>query len=149
MALIEGALLNDRALQRALKDLPEKLQKRALRQSLREKGKEIFKDAQKNAREISPRLARTMKLRAAKTKRRGNVGVVIFTGTREELNIPASDRYYWPAAQELGTKFLRPRAFMRRANKKHEPTALEDVAKIMRNQVSSVIAVEIRRQIGG
>ena len=143
--MIEGALLNNRALERAVKDLPEKLRTKALRESLRAKGKEVLADARKNAAETSRRLANTMKLRALKSKTRGTVGVKIETGTRQELGIPAEDRYYWPAAIELGTRYITPRAFMRRAIKKHEPTALDDIARLMRARVEGIIAAEIRR----
>ena len=145
--MFDAALLNDKALLRELDGLPEKLQTKALRQALRDKGKEILQDARGNAREITPRLARSIKLRTLKSKTRGNIGVAIMTGTREELGISPSDRYYWPAAIELGTKHIRPRVFMRRALAKHKPTTLNDIARFMRARVEGVVAKEIARSL--
>ena len=149
MALIEGALLNNRELARQLEGLPDNLRNKALRQGLRDTMKPVLDDARANAREFSPRLARTIKLRALRLKRRGSVGVKVETGTREELNIPPTDRYYWPAALELGTRFIEPRAYMRRALAKSEPTTLDRLAKHVRVRVEGVISGEIRRGLRG
>lgn len=143
--MIQATLLNQKDLEREWNALPDKIRTKALRQAIRDKGKEIFDDAKANARETTPRLARTMKLRALKSKTRGVVGIRILTGTREELGIPASDRYYWPAAIELGTRFIEPRAFMRRAIKKHEATTLTDLQQFMRQRIETVVAQEIKR----
>lgn len=57
-------------------------------------------------------LVRTIKVRAAKRKR-GRVGAVIVTGTREQLGIPADSPWYYPAHVELGTEKAPAHSFMR------------------------------------
>lgn len=147
MAMITGSLLGDKELRRALEGLPDNIRNKALRQALREEMKPVLDDAQQNAADTSQRLARTMRLRALKLRRSTGIGVKVETGTREELGIPADDRYYWPAAIELGTEFIRPRAYMRRALAKHKSNMLNRVARNMTQKVNTIVARDIERSL--
>lgn len=66
-------------------------------------------------------------IRAARRKR-GRVGVAILSPTREELGIPATDPYYYPAAVELGREGQPASSFMRSGLHAGEPAAMQVVS---------------------
>ncbi len=115
MSFINISLLGDKALQRKLDALPNKLAKKVMRQALREGARPVLASAKANAPVLTGRMKKSLKLRAMKA-RRGNFGVVIMTGTREQLGIDPKDKSYYPFAVEFGFKrhnvpahpFIRP-----------------------------------------
>lgn len=154
MPLLEGHLLNDKALMRALEGLPDKLRDKALREAQREEMRPVLDEARQKARLISPRLAKTMKLRKLKTKRPKTIGIAVITGSRAELEIGPSE-YFWPAAFEFGTKerFSRgasrgrigAQSFMRGPLLRRRGTMLTRLARRVRQRVDGIVAAEIRR----
>lgn len=102
-------LTGDDVLIRALTELGAKLERKVLRQAVREGAKPALADARNNVRTIrrtgehTDDLARLLKIRAIK-RRKGVIGVNIQTPTREELGIPETHKFYWPAVLEFGAK---------------------------------------------
>ena len=74
-------------------------------------------------------------------KRKGIVGHAVKTGTREKLNIPAKDKYYYPAIVEFGApkRNIKPNPIMRRTLKNQEGMA--------RTLYRSLMAAEVRKTI--
>lgn len=95
---------------RKLKDLEAKLAKKIVRQALRAGGKIVATKAKALVPVDTGALRKSIKVRAAKG-RRGTIGIRVATGTRQELGIDASDRWYYPAVVEyLSTSYLRAAA---------------------------------------
>lgn len=118
MALIDISLLGDKALTRKLNKLPNRVQKKVVRQSMRKAAKPLLVSIKHAIGEIrvtgehTDRLRKGMKIKSIK-RSRTRLGVQIVTPRRQELGIPDSKKYYWPAHIELGTSKSRPRKFMR------------------------------------
>lgn len=109
-------LLGDKELDRVLRTFPEKVQTRALRPAVRDGIKIVAKAAKAAMPRASGAMMRAgFKVRSMKRKK-GRVGVRIYTGTREQLGIPEKAKGYYPFAVETGTAarhatpFLRPAA---------------------------------------
>lgn len=109
-------LTGDKELQRKLKALQGKDQKKVVRKALRAGGKIILAESKRLVPVDSGRLKKSLKLRAAKGKRQ-TFGVQVMTGSREELGIDPNDKYYYPAAIELGIDQKRSRSYLRAAVK--------------------------------
>ena len=107
------SLLGDKDLQRQFQQLPLVVQRKLLRQSFRAALRPVLAAARARAPKLTGRMARTVRLRALK-RRRGQLGLMIISGTREALGIPPERRSYYPAHVELGTSqrpaepYLRP-----------------------------------------
>lgn len=100
--MVDISLLGDKALQRKLQRLPYAMQKKIVRPSLREAARPMLATAKAIVPVETGRLKKSLKLRAMKVHRRDQFGVVVFTGKREELGIPADDKSYYPMSVEYG-----------------------------------------------
>lgn len=97
-----------------LRALPLKLQRKIIRPSMRDGAKVIATAAAAEARATltksaspPPHVADTIKVRAGKAKRRGDIRLIVVTGGRAELGIPdqtkaGQERGYYPTAIEYG-----------------------------------------------
>lgn len=93
-------------LERAFAVLPAKLQGKILRPALRAGAKVMRDAASRAAPRFTGNMARFLKVRAMKG-RRGRVGFLVLTGTKQELQIPertkgGHPRGYYPVAIEYG-----------------------------------------------
>jgi hypothetical protein len=75
----------EKALVRALDGLPTAIQKKIVKQVMRPASKPILKDAQRRASVLTGAMKLTMRVRAMRNSRMGYSGVVVMTGTREDL----------------------------------------------------------------
>jgi HK97 gp10 family phage protein len=113
-----------------LQALPDAVERRLLSRALREGGKVVLPVARSLTPVRSGRLRRSLKLRAMRRKK-GRVGVLIFTGTREELQISGKDPYYYPTAVELGTSKRRARPYLRPALFRTREQATEVIGQVL------------------
>ena len=141
---VDLRLLGDKKLDRKLRSLDVKMQRKFARRALREAWKPVKDAAKANALAIARRpaetgimrrVARALKVRAiAKSRivggrrrairgRRGMIGFTFRTPTRAELGIPAGSKWYPPAHIELGTRRTPPLSYMRKAFLEHAPRA--------------------------
>lgn len=133
---------------RKLAALPTKLQKKHIRKSMRNGGKKVLakakelvpKDADKHQLPNGKHLRDTLKLRVAKSRKRGSVSLKVMTGTRAELGIPADEKGYYPSALEYGGLDWQPMPYMRPAYKSTEDIVIQDV----RRDVLAGIEQELR-----
>lgn len=113
-----------KSLERKLNRLPRAARNKAVRSAVREAGKPLLDRTKQLAPKETGLMASKIKLRsisgqAAKKSgvkaKRGAIGVVVMTGTREEMGIDPADPYYYPAAVEYGHGNTPAKPFMRRA----------------------------------
>lgn len=104
--------------------LDTKIKKKALRPALRAGAKVIQKDAKARAHKRSGKNAKNIKVKSMKRSRK-EFGVMVQTGTREELGIPADEKGYYPFSEEFGTRKNPAHPYMRPAlsSKRQEATA--------------------------
>ena len=120
---IDIRLLGDRALDRKMKRLTGPQQKKIVRRALRLAAKVVLPTAKSLVPVDRGTLKKTLKIKALKQKR-GKFGIVITTGTRDELGIASDDPFYYPAAVELGTKNVSAQSFLRASLKTKRREAL-------------------------
>ena len=110
--LVDIEMLGDKKLQRTLNRMDLRVQAKGMAKALRAGGKPILADAKARARAAhnpaTPstnmlKVARGLKLRKAKGRRRGVIGMRILTPTKAELGIPEGSKWYYPAHVELGS----------------------------------------------
>jgi len=101
MARFGIQMLGDTDLEATLAGLTDQIERKVLGQALRDAAQFIREDAQRRAPVRSGRLRDTLAVRTLKRSRR-RVGFGIWTGTREQLGIPAQAQGYYPAAVHLG-----------------------------------------------
>ncbi|KKN27514.1 hypothetical protein LCGC14_0863980 [marine sediment metagenome] len=108
--VIDISILGDKALERALSQLPDRIQRKVVRQSLHKSAKRVNGYLIRNLSGIpvAPDSGKWLAAQTAqkpKSGKRSRRGVRIELGfpTREELGIPAGDKYFYPAAIEYGT----------------------------------------------
>lgn len=99
--MVDITMLGDKKLSRKLARLPVAMQRKVVRPSLRAGAKPMLASAKQNCPVKTGKLKKSLKLRALKA-RRGNFGVMVRTGTREDLGIPADAKGYYPIAVEFG-----------------------------------------------
>lgn len=109
-------LLGDKELDKTFATYTQKVQMKALRPALRDGIKVIARAAKASMPRNRGLMAGAgFKVRSMR-RSRNRVGMRIFTGTREQLGIPATAKGYYPFAVETGTAkrhatpFLRPAA---------------------------------------
>jgi len=138
-ATVDISLLGDKRLQRKLERLVVAAQKRVIRSALR-KGGHILRD---EAKALCPvrtgALRKSIKVRAIKGKR-ATIGVVVASGTREELGLKAAD-YYYPAAVEFGTGNAPAHSFLRAAR----DAKRDEVIEVIKREIGEGITREARR----
>lgn len=143
---IDIRVLGDRELQRKLNRVVDKVQKKIVRHALREGGRPVLANAQAKVPTGEGRLKASLKLRARRA-RRGEFGVEVRTGTRQELGIPASATGYYPASIEYGWTHARSglpipaRSYMRAAADEQRVRALGIIGR----EIGRGIEMEARR----
>lgn len=156
MARFDISMLGDKALSETLAALPEKLERRVLTKALRNVGKFYLTLAKAKAPKETGALSQGLTLRSLKRKR-GRVGVLIQTPTREALGIVSRTRIsfagtgerlrvvrgkttgYYPAHQELGTQHLPPTPYLRGTLQEKRQTLLN----ILRLEIDTGIEREL------
>ena len=99
-------ITGDEALARKFRTLERNVARKVLRKSLRKAAKPIQQEAKRLAPRDSGELRRTIKIRSVTSVRslKKNIGVIVRTGTREELGIRPNAPGYYPAVQEFGSQ---------------------------------------------
>lgn len=131
------SLLGDRELQQQFRALPLAVQRKLLRQSFREALRPVLTAARAAAPRLTGRLARTLRLRALK-RRRGRLGMMVISGTRESLGIPASHPWYYPAHVELGTSRMPAQPYLRPAFDTQRESMVQTLARGIEEAMRSV-----------
>ena len=140
MARIDVSMIGDKALEQALRALPEKLETKVVRQALRKAAKPTLEQAKQNLQAIrvtgerTDRIRTGMKIRALKRKK-GRLGVMVMTPTRQELGIDETAASSIPAHIELGTRNSPARPFLRSALK----ATRQEVFAILRRDIQAGI----------
>lgn len=112
-----------------LRALPPKLQRKVIRPVMRSEAKVVLAVAKKlvpydagghqlsnaEGEKKAKHLRNTLKVRVAKSRKRGEISMRVATGTRAELGIPADEKGYYPFALEYGGLAWQPIPFMRPA----------------------------------
>lgn len=124
---------------KVFKTLEPKLQKKALRPALRAGAKVIQKSAKQKAHRDSGLNAKFIKVKSLK-RSRGQIGVMIQTGTREQLQIPKSDKGYYPFTEEFGTRKRPAHAYMKPALSEKHQEATRAVGKELGKRQDKIIA---------
>lgn len=117
--------------------LPLAVQKKALRPALRKGAKITLEKAKQLCPAKSGKLRKSLKVRAIKRNRKG-IGVVVITGTRQELGIKPDDKSYYPFSLEYGTKNMSARPFMRPATESTRGAVENTVANELNSKVSEL-----------
>lgn len=116
-------VLGDKKLDRAFRNLGKKVQTKFLKRAAREAAYPI----RKAAKSLAPKgatgaLARGISIRAGRPRRRGDVSIIVATGTRKKMGLPeynkagkGGEKFYYPAHVELGTQHMAARPFLRPA----------------------------------
>ena len=145
------SLRGDHELDKMLRELPERLERRVTQGAMRRAGRIVLEAARANldaigasatGRKRTKRKQRRrtniikqgLKLRAL-PKRRGrrrSTGIAVFTPTRIEAGIRADDPWYYPAHIELGTKRTAALSFLRPALADNEKTVLQRLEQELR-----------------
>ena len=108
-------LFGDLELQKQLEALPKVMQGKVVRPAMRKAAKQVVMPAIKaRIHDVSGDLRASLKVKAPKKSfGESGTGVVIRTGTREELHIRADDPYYYPASVEYGHGDVPAHSFLR------------------------------------
>jgi HK97 gp10 family phage protein len=117
MVAVNVELMNLKELKQALRRLKPAVARKALRKAFRA-GAHQMKEGVRDQiimQELidTGRMRDTLKVRSIGGRR--DIGMIVQTGTREQLGIAPGDPYFYPAALEYGTPTIRPKQFMRRA----------------------------------
>lgn len=129
-AAFDISLLGDEALKKAFRELSVIDQRGAFRKSMRVAFKPVLSSAKSNAPVSSGNLKKHLKLRAVKRNRR-IAGVVVRTGTREEMGIPANAKWYYPAHVELGHSNVAPVPYLRNAFDSNKDRVWRDFSTLL------------------
>lgn len=111
---LDISVLGSTELERQFKKLASSEQRKVARRALRKAARPIQAAAKSLAPKDLGNMARTIKIRAVRRSRK-HVGVIVRTGTRDDLGISDDNKWYYPAHVELGTQHLPARPFMRPA----------------------------------
>jgi len=135
MAAIDISIFGDKKLEKQFKKLDLKLQKKTIKKALRDSAKIVKNTAKARVGVRSGKLKKSLKVRTEKGLKRGQFGIVVVTGTREELNIDADDKYYYPAAVEFGTKNLPAKPYLRPAIDENRDLIFDLIASRIRSAI--------------
>ena len=133
---VDISVFGDKQLQRALKALPINVEKKVVRQALRKAAKPVLDTAKSLVPVKTGALKKSLKLRALRKQKRGQFGVQVMTGTREQLGIAADDPYYYPMAVEVGTAKAPAHPFMRPALDQNREATYRLVAELVRTGIT-------------
>lgn len=133
MALASVDIRGQRETIRALETLSSKLQRKAISKSSRISGKILMEAAKRYAPVDTGTLKKSIKVRALKRNRRGDVGVVVGTSQREFVG----DLFYG-AMVEYGTSKMEAKPYMRPAYEEKKDEIVSTYQREILNQVNSL-----------
>jgi len=140
---VDISVFGDKRLERALRELPVRIQNKVARKALRAGAKVIGDEARARVAVSSERtrpgrhLRDTIKVRAMK-RSRAKFGFNVQTGRRIELGIPPDEKSYYPFSLEYGTAKAAAQPYMRPALETKGPPALARI----KQQIVSGIEIE-------
>lgn len=130
-------------IQKQLKELPDRLQKKALRPATRAAGKELLKIVKDNTPVKSGLLKRSFKVRALKRSRRNKnrVGVRVYSGVNPSSRTFSGETFYG-AFIEFGAPGagIAPRGFVAQAGKQGQTPARQAFVAELRKRLVEVVA---------
>jgi HK97 gp10 family phage protein len=135
------SLLGDKELQSRLDGLEPAVAKKIVRKAIRVIGNDIRNDARALAPVKTGALRRSIKVRAIR-RSRGRMGVIVRTGTREELGIENDDKGYYPAVQEYGSETVPARPYLRPALDHNQEKGVRKMARL----IGELIETEAERR---
>lgn len=138
MPFVDISVLGDKQLQKNLKKLAVDVQQKITRKALRKAGKETLFMAKLKAPVRTFNLVTNISLSSSLKKKTGNIGVYVKTGTREKMGIPKSDKYYYPAYVELGTKKMSAKPYLRPAMEATRSSNTELIKKEIGNSINKL-----------
>lgn len=112
---LQMSMVGDAHLRRMFKELPKRVQNKVVRGAIRKAGKLFLSEAKARAPRLTGKTQRYLKLRVRPTRNKAYYRMRVMTGTREELGIAPTDKYYYPSAVEFGHDRAPPHPFMRPA----------------------------------
>ncbi|HEB79291.1 MAG TPA: hypothetical protein ENI79_02300 [Rhodospirillales bacterium] len=119
---IDISLLGDKAIEKRLAKLPERIQRKAVRQTMRATLKNVHKRLDRNLsggllQEDSGAYRRAMRAQKIKSGKRSRSRLTLGVAlpTREEMGIDPKDTHYYPAVLEYGAPGHQAYAPIRRA----------------------------------
>lgn len=124
--------------------LDDKVQKKALRPSLRAGAKIIQKAAKSKSPRLSGKNRKFIKIKSIKRTRK-SIGLMIQTGTRQQLGIPLDEHGYYPMVLEYGSKNVRRQPFMKPALEQNRAKAIKAIGKELEKRIASIVRVRGRR----
>lgn len=139
---VDISLAGDKEVIKNLKRLKITLQKKITRKALRAAAKPVLALAKTRVPRVTGErtdiIRKKLKIRALK-RARGAIGVIIQAPTRIDLGIEATDRYYYPAAIELGTSDTSAQPFMRTSMKERNESSLKIVAAEVKKGIAETL----------
>lgn len=131
-AVVDISLLGDKKLEKQLRKLPNRVEKKVVRQALRAGAKPILAAAKANVATMTApqtgRLAKGLQLRAIR-RSRGRMGYRVATKPREFYGIEPDDKWFYPAVVEYGHPKAAARPFLRSAFDSHERSSFAIVKR--------------------
>jgi HK97 gp10 family phage protein len=149
--MIDIRVIGDKALQRKLKGLEDKMQKKIVRKALREGGKIVLREAKNRAPKDTGSLRASLKLRSLKRSKK-RIGVQIVTdeaalmkakdrkaGRKVKRSTNADRLLFYAAFVELGTRNMPARPFLRPALKSKKAEVIGRARAVMRREVKAAV----------
>lgn len=118
--------------------LPDRLQKKALRPALRAGTKIIQKAAKALAPTKSGKHKKFMKIKSLK-RSRDTIGMLLQTGTREQLGIPRDEFGYYPMVLEYGSKNQKKQPSMKPALERNRSKATNEIGRELGKQLNKIL----------
>lgn len=151
---VDVSVLGFPEVDRMLKILPAKLQKKIVSKALRKGAKVVKEAAAAKARgfhnpgtpgDLMLKVARGLKVRVWKRRRKlGFFGMVVQTPTRAQLGLAENSKWYPPAHVELGTEKTPALSYLRAAKKEKEGEVKRSVARAIKRE----LVAEARKAVG-
>ncbi len=111
--MFDISVLGDKKLQKKLDKMDKKLRSKTMKASMKTAMEPVKELAKQRAPRDRGLLQRSIRI-GTKMNRKG-VSAMVRTGTRRQLKIDPSDKFYYPAAIEYGSRFMPARSFLRSA----------------------------------
>lgn len=127
---VDISVLGDKALERKLRKLDERVQKKIVRKALRSGAKPVLADAKAYVPIDTGALESELKITASRA-RRGFFGVQVATPPRSILGIGPDDKGYYPAILEYGSDKMEPIPYLRPAFDNNRGRALAIIRDVL------------------
>lgn len=128
--MFDISVIGDKKLQKKLDKLDKKLQKKAIREAMKDAMEPVKALAKQRAPQDKGLLVRSIRI-GMKTSRKG-ISAMVRTGTRKQLKIPADSKYYYPAALEYGSRYIKQQSFLRSSLGSKKETVLSKFSRNLR-----------------